>query len=188
MSISIKTEVIGLKELEKALKDLGEAAGQKGGPLKAALMAAALPVMRAAQGKVPVDEGDLRKAIKRTRIREPRAYNEIITVGVPMPEWAEGSHAVLINKKQGGHGIFVEFGTGLPKSRNPFSGEFMRARPFLRPALETSRTESIKIFSVKLGAGIEKIAKKVGNKNAAAVASKVNRARGTLGSERTRIR
>jgi HK97 gp10 family phage protein len=179
MSISIKTEVLGLKELEKALKDLGEAAGQKGGPVKTALMAASLPVLREAQGRVPVDEGDLRRAIKRKRIRDPRAYNEIIVIGFPYPEWAQGRHAVLTNKKQGGHGIFVEFGTGLPKKHDPFSGKFMQARPFLRPALENNRDNSTRIFTIKLATGIEKIAKKVGNENARRVASKVHSAANT---------
>jgi len=181
MSIRLQHAITGGKELEDALRELGTAAGQKGGPVKTALMAAALPVLREAQGRVPVDKGDLRKAIKRSRIREPRAYNEIITIGVPMPEWASGRHAVLTNKAQGGHGLFVEFGTGLPKKSTPFSGEFMQARPFLRPALENNRVNSTTIYATKLAAGIEKIAKRVGNKNARKVASKV---RASLNSDR----
>ena len=176
MSIKTSMRVDGLKELEWALKELPkELSGKNGGPVKTALMAAALPVLRMAQARVPVAEGDLRRAIKRKRVREPRAYNEIITVGFPMPEWQPGTHAVLTNKKQGGHGMFVEFGTGLPKKRTPFSGEFMQARPFLRPALESNREVSTKIYRTKLAAGIEKIAKQVGNKNAAAVANRVKR-------------
>jgi len=178
MSIKMKTQVVGLKELEGALKELGKAAGQKGGPVKTALFAAALPVLRAAQANVPVADGDLKRAIKRTRLKNPLAYNEVITIGFPMPQWASGKHAVLTNKKQGGHGLFVEFGTGLPrtgtrKQNTPFSGEFMEARPFLRPALESNRQISTNIFRTKLAVGIEKIAKEIGNKNAAKVAAQV---------------
>ena len=46
---------------------------------------------------------------------------------------------------------------------------------FLRPALESNRDKSTRIFSKKLGADIEKIGKAVGNKNAQAVGARAKR-------------
>ena len=148
MSISLKVEVIGLRELEKALRDLGVAAGQKGGPVKTALMAAALPVLRSAQANVPVDTGRLKKSIKRQRHPNPRYLNEIVGVGVdPGTKRSDKGGAY--------YGYIVEF-----------------RQPFLRPAMESNREKSVQIFKRKLGASIEKIGKQVGNKNAQAVGAK----------------
>ena len=155
--LSIKVD--GLRELEAALIDLGsEVAGKKGGLVKTALMAAALPVLRDAQARVPAVTGTLKSQIKRARIRNPRAYNEVVTVGVPLPEWAGG-------KLQGDtYGLFVEMGTVR-----------MPARPFLRPALESNRDNSTKIFRTRLAVGIEREAKKIGNRNAAQVGARVKK-------------
>ena len=164
MSISLKVDVIGLRELEKALKDLGVAAGQKGGPVKTALMAAALPVLRSAQAKVPVSAkgtfvgegekrkhvkpGRLKRAIKRQRHPNPRYLNEIVGVGVDPGTTRDDERGAY-------YGYIVEF-----------------RQPFLRPAMESNREKSVQIFKRKLGASIEKIGKQVGNKNAQAVGAK----------------
>jgi len=187
MTIKVSVDVIGLRELEQALQELGsEVAGKNGGLVRTALMGAALPVLRDAQSRVPKKEGDLMRAIKRSRIKNPRAYSEIITVGVPLPEFQSGQHAVLTNKKQGGHGLFIEFGAQRPwstknnygKTRADYrvGGNFMMPpRPFLRPALEGNRKNSVEIFRKNLATGIVRVAKKVGNKNAQAIGARIKK-------------
>ena len=167
----IAVSVHGLDELKKALIELGsDVAGKNGGFVRTALMAASKPVLQDAIARVHVDSGTLKKQIKRGRIRNPRAYNELVTIGVPKPQWASGQHGVLLNDS---YGMFEELGT----VQRP-------AHPFLRPALESNRTESTNIFRVTLARKIELAAKKIGNKNAAAVASKVRSESSFIGPAR----
>jgi len=154
--VSVKTtiDVVGLKELEAALKELGsEVAGKNGGLVRTALMGAALPVLRDMQNNVPVDTGDLKKQIKRSRDKDSKIAQEVIDVG-------------LISRKRRGinYGSFIEFGTRLKA-----------ARPFMRPALDANKHNSTELFRKKLAAGIERVAKKIGNKNAAAVGARIKK-------------
>ena len=160
--------VHGLAELDAALRELRqEMDGKEGNLVGSALMSAALPVLRDAQNRAPRNKeprkghqaGTLAKQIKRNKVKNPRAYSEIVNVGVLAPQWAGGK---LINDS---YGKFVELGT-----------RKMAAQPFLRPALEANREESPKLFGRKLGAGIEREAKKIGSKNLAAVGAKAKRA------------
>ncbi len=151
----LQAEVFGGKELLQALKELGDAAGQRGGPVKAAAWAAMEPVLAAAKSNVHVskgkkkDKGRLMRAIKRQRHSNPRYLNEIVGVGVDPGKTRD-------DPKGAYYGYIEEF-----------------RHPFLRPAMEANRGKSTDIFARKLGAGIEKIAKKIGNKNAQAVGAKV---------------
>lgn len=152
MSVKTTIDVTGLKELEEALKELGsEVAGRNGGLVRTALMGAALPVLRDAQARVPVDTGRLRDSIKRQRHKNPKYLSEIVGVG-------------------------VDPGRSRDDESGAWYGYIVEARhPFLRPALESNREEAVLLFRKKLAAGIERVAKKVGNKNAAAVGAKVKR-------------
>jgi hypothetical protein len=167
MSISLKIDVVGLKELEKALKDLGVEAGQKGGPVKNALRAAAQPVLDSAQMDAAKHSvtGALLESLKVIRHPDPKYLNEIQGVGVhrmgKRPPKGKDQKTGLPWYAQ-----IVEYG-GRGKS-GPLKG-------FLRKALETNRQKSTLIYRKRLAVGIERIAKKVGNKNAAAVAAKVKR-------------
>jgi HK97 gp10 family phage protein len=177
MSLQATINVVGFAELKKALIELGsEVAGKNGGFVRSALVSGALPVLRDAQARVPVKSGKLRKQIKRKRVKHPRHYNELVQVGVPLPEWAQGTHAKLLNNT---YGKFVEMGT-----QRKGGGTLMPARPFLRPSLESNRQESVQIISRKLAASIKKAAKQIGNKNLAAVASKVQRQTSFIGPRR----
>jgi hypothetical protein len=167
MSISLKIDVVGLKELEKALKDLGIAAGQKGGPVKNALRAAAQPVLDSAQMAAAkhTDTGTLLASLKVMRHPNPKYLNEIQGVGVHSMGKRPPKGADQDTGKPWYTDI-VEYG-GRGKS-GPLKG-------FLRKALETNRQKSTLIYRKRLAVGIERIAKKVGNKNAAAVAAKIKR-------------
>ena len=84
MSIQLQTAITGGKELEQALRELGEAAGQKGGPVKLALKHAAGPVLEAMQMKVMkhTDTGTLLESLAIKRHPNPKYLNEIFGVGV----------------------------------------------------------------------------------------------------------
>jgi HK97 gp10 family phage protein len=151
-TVKITTDVVGLKELLAALEDLGsEVAGNKVNLVRTALMAAALPVLKTAKALVPVDTGRLQKAIKRQRHKNPKYLNEVVGVGVDPGRKRDDLTGAW-------YGYIVEF-----------------RESFLRPALETNRANSIGIFRKRLAAGVEREAKKIGNKNAAAVGAKIKK-------------
>ena len=165
MTIQVTTEIHGLRELEKALIDLGsEVAGKNGGLVRTALMGAALPVMKTAKATVavstPADDDDgihIRDVITRSRqnpVDPEMKANEAVDVGL----FARGKGKKMI------YGQFLEFGTSK-----------MAAQPFLRRALETNQRESINLFRKKLATGIERVAKKIGNENAAKVGARIKK-------------
>ena len=165
MSISLKTEIIGGKELERALRELGEAAGQKGGPVKLALKHAAVPVLDAMQMKVAkhTDTGTLLNSLAIRRHPNPRYLNEIFGVGVH----SMGKRPLKGADQDTGkpwYAWIVEYGGW--HSSGPLKG-------FARGSLEETRAQSTAIYAKDLGAGINKLAKKIGNKNAQVVNAKV---------------
>ena len=154
-------KVYGLRELEKALHELGsEVAGKNGGLVRTALMGASLPVLRSSQmlAEKSRDTGDLAESITRSRQREVepdmRPANEVVDVGL----FARGKGKKVY------YGKFIEFGT----SRTS-------AQAFLRPALEDNRDASTTLFRKRLAMGITRVAKKVGNKNAAAIGTRIKK-------------
>ena len=153
-------KVYGLRELEKALKELGsEVAGKNGGLVRTALFAAADPVLNSATSLATKskDTGDLLRAISKSRQREVDPAikaNEVVDVG--LFSRGKGKHIY--------HGEFVEFGTTK-----------MTAQPFLRPALEQNKDKSTTIFRKRLATGIVRVAKKVGNKNAVSMGARIKR-------------
>jgi hypothetical protein len=179
MSISLKTEIIGGKELERALRELGEVAGQKGGPVKLALKHAAVPVLDAMQMRVAkhTETGDLLNALTIRRHPNPKYLNEIFGVGVHDP----GKKPPKGEKQRTGkpwYAQVVEYGGW--HSSGPLKG-------FARGSLESTRVQATAIYARDLGKGINKLAKKIGNKNAQVVDAKVRLSgRGTLGPLRTR--
>lgn len=160
MSVKVSVDVLGLRELEKALKSLGsEVAGKNGGLVRTALMAAALPVLRSAQvyAEASRDTGKLAEALTRSRqskVDPDIDANEAVDVGL----FSRGKGKKVF------YGKFLEFGT----SRQP-------AQPFLRQALESNVKESTDIFRKKLATGIERVAKKIGNKNAQEVGARIKK-------------
>ncbi len=158
-------EIIGQRELLKALKDLGAAVSQRGGPVKSALRKAGLPILEAAKSSAAqhVKTGDLLKSLAIKRHPNPRHLNEIYGVGVH-------NMGKRLEKGKPWYAQIVEYG-GRGKT-HPLKG-------FLRTAMETNRDKAVAIFRKELGLGIEKEAKKVGNENARKVGALA--ARGTIG-------
>ena len=173
MSVKVYYEIHGFKELESALKDLRKEMGGKEGNITAkAMMKAAYPVWREAQARAPVSKkdtgaftrlsfgrggrkimgpskdqpGNLRKSIKRKRLKNPRFLSEIVGIGVMQGGSRENPIGAY-------YGKFVEFGTSK-----------MVAQPFLRPALEANRALFIQVFGTELGNGITRAAAKINRK------------------------
>lgn len=139
----IEIKVEGLSELRTALLELPKEL-QKG-PLRSAVSAAAKVVQQKAAENAPVDTGTLKKAIYRTRSKEgSSAVQETAIVGV------------RYGRKYQRRGIdgfywrFLEFGTSK-----------LRARPFVRPAFESTITQQIEAMRKRLSDAIARAAQKL---------------------------
>ena len=159
--MTVKFQVHGLSELEKALTQLPkELVSNKGGPIKSALMSATLPVMRTAQSTVPDRDNIRNTGLLSSMVRRRRATKQ-----------PKGREAVQVyirgNKKQEKDAYYapwLEFGAkGLPGTR------------WFTKSLESNAQNSINIFKTKLAGSIERIAKKIGNENIRAVAAQAKK-------------
>lgn len=143
---TVSFEVHGLKEMEDALKEIGNAAAGK--TLFSALMAAGMPIQKEAQAnapkstephykyqkgkaKVQVPSGTLKKSIGRKRLKSSQVET--------------GAEIGISWRGRAFYGRFLEFGTSK-----------MAAKPFLRPAFDAKKDESLTIFKDKLAENIEK--------------------------------
>lgn len=133
MKMTVKTS--GFAELEKKLLALPAAASRK--VMRGALMAALTPLVKRAKELVAVDEGDLKRSIKK-RSAIYKGNNFAAEAGV-----------YISRKLKAGHRWhFEEFGT----SKHA-------ARPFLRPAFDEKKMEVLERFKAELSKRIDKAAK-----------------------------
>ena len=158
MTDNVTFTVHGLKELHDALMALpAELVSKGGGPVKTALMAATLPVMRTAQNTIPdrdeiKNTGNLAKMIRRRRATKVPKGTEAVQV------YIRGNKKA---KSDAYYAPWVEFGArGLPPTR------------WFTKSLESNAKTSTEIFKVKLGAAIDKIATKIGRENLRKVQTK----------------
>ena len=159
--VRVSYEIVGLKELMKALEDLGsEVAGKHVAP---ALRMGTKPVLQTAQNDAPVSDhedtpefppGRLRRALRIKKMTRPTKSSETYFVEIKPGKTRDDPDGAW-------YGHFVELGTVK-----------MAARPFLRNALEKNRRHSIEVFKREIAKRIEKEAKRIGNENAAKVGAK----------------
>lgn len=139
----IDMKVEGLADLLKALNELPKELHR--GPLRSAVSAAAKVVQDEAKANAPVDTGVLQKAIYRTRSRSGSSrVQETAIVGVRFGRKY---------RKRGMDGFYmpwVEFGTSK-----------MAARPFMRPAFDTTKTQQLEAMKTRLARAIQRAAKKL---------------------------
>ena len=161
MSDGFTFKVHGLKELQDALTKLPkELVSNNGGPVRSALMAATLPIVRTAQSTVPhrddaKDTGTLAKSVSRRRSTRARKGTEIIQIFV------RGNKKLRTGAF---YGAWVEFGArGLEPTR------------WLTEALRSNAESSVNIFRTRLAGSIARIAKKIGAENIRQVAAQVKR-------------
>lgn len=135
MKVTVKVE--GLAELDKALRELLPAC-VRGRPLRAAVAAGARIVAKEAKARVPVDSGLVKSRIRvMSNPQQQKQARAESVVGVRRSGKARKDQDPYYWR-------FVEFGT-----------RKMRARPFLRPALEAKRNEATQMIRERLAKRIE---------------------------------
>lgn len=159
----------GLEKTVAALRALpAELASKNGGPIRRALYAGAKVMRDDAQSRAPVDTGNLKANVFIYRDRDPQrsGATERYLIGV---RTKRGHRARIarsrLNTRLGRVGArfrlkgdayywhFVEFGTQKSK-----------AQPFLRPAFESHKSETVSTFSAKLARDVEAAVRKVAAK------------------------
>lgn len=141
---NVRFELVGAKELDKALAQLPRATSRT--VLRKTLTKAAEPVLTMAQYLVPVDQGDLKRSLKigtslssRQRKIAGRSGEVMVYVGASHP--------------MGAHAHLVEFGT----AKTP-------AQPFLRPAWDRQKGKALRIFQAEIWKEIVKAAESLAKK------------------------
>jgi len=160
--MKIRAELIGAKELEAALAQLPKATAKS--VLRRALTSAAKPAAAQAQALAPRGRtGNLQASIRiSTRLNKRQgklhdAQGVEVYIGAAAGKGAKGNHAHLL-----------EFGTVK-----------MAARPFLRPAWESTKEKVLAAIQTEVWAALAKSARTLARKAAAGKLSRA--ARGALG-------
>jgi HK97 gp10 family phage protein len=159
----ITVQITGLKELQNALNQLPKEI--QGRPLRSAVSAAAKVIVDDVKARVPVGEtGNLKTAVYRYRSRRNSATGrETFFVGIrqgkaQFKDTAYNRRKGRVGKSYKTQGEayywrFLEFGTAK-----------MAAKPFLRPAFESSKSKAVEVIKQRLGKAIETQAKKLARK------------------------
>ena len=126
--VEIASDIKGLKDLAKNSDKLKK--NFESTTLRTALRGGSRPLLRVAKAKVPIDEGDLKKAL---------------AINAKVNKKGEGYADVGFRPAQAFHGGFVELGTST-----------QQAQPYLRPALEEAEGEITDAFIGALNKTIEK--------------------------------
>lgn len=147
----ISVEVLGLKELEKALLDLGAETGYK--TLRAAARKSMKPVEAAAIAGANEDTGDLKKSIG-IQTKKGKGKSTAVTVNVgsvrrSISEGEKGSKTRRKLNKQDAKVAAQEYGTSK-----------QQADPFLRPALENNAGTVLSHFKTELAKAIDRAVKR----------------------------
>ena len=141
-----KTE--GFKALSRQLNKLGAAAGGK--VLRSAAMSASLPILRAAQTNAPVNDRDYLKRTYKGRLVAPGFLKRNIARKAILSKDKRFVKVMIGPKPEAFYGTqFIEVGT----SKIP-------ARPWLRPAIESKRSEAVRRLGEQLKKNILKAAKR----------------------------
>lgn len=142
MASSVTVKIDGLQELGQRMKSLSSDVNNR--IARAATVAGAVVIRKAAQQKVPVDTGNLKKNIIVKRLPKgetPMTSEHIVTV-------RQGK----LTEKQKGSGIqdafygrFVEYGTAK-----------MPARPYMRPAYDENKEKAVEAIKDRIRARLDK--------------------------------
>lgn len=131
MSSIVKFKMTGLDELDKAVKKLPDRIQKR--VLSGALRAGGRIMQKDAKARVPVKTGKLKKSIK---VMSGKS-NPNAPIGV--------ANAVVFVGVQAAHGHLIEFGT-----------KNVTAKPFLRPAFDSTQEAVLTAIGNKLAEGIIK--------------------------------
>lgn len=119
-------EVVGLKELQKRLKNLTSAKAKSA--QRKALREQAKIVLNSMKANVPVDTGNLKKSLA-LKVDRDRATGDFIAKVGPAKKTRKGSDGARVIAADGWYAHFVEYGTARGQ----------RPQPFLRPAWDTKK-------------------------------------------------
>lgn len=148
MADAIRIQLKGFKELADKLRALPRDIAENA--LKGAVASAANVIRKEARLKVPQGEtGTLRRSIYAAFAKEDSTYTKKkYVVG-----WRKGKRFRAVGKNKanldGYYGLFVEFGT-----------RFVRARPFIRPAMEHKKDAALEAIRKVVAARIDRFARK----------------------------
>jgi HK97 gp10 family phage protein len=162
----IALNVQGWKDLEKALRDLGDDAQIKKA-MKTALSDAGEIIARDARSRVRKKHGGLQESIDVRPTLSPRQKRER-TGGLRGPGTAE----IFVGPTwpDGAHGVLVEFGTAVRHHKNGAIVGAMPPFPFMRPAWEAGKARVLNEFGARLGLEIERAATRIARKQARLIA------------------
>lgn len=125
----------GDKELIAAMNALTPALEKK--VLRTALRAGGKPILAQAKSNAPFKTGQTRRALKLRAMKRSRKNR----VGV-IVQTKDGDY-----KGDQFYASFIEYGTSK-----------MAAKPFMRPAFDTKKNESLQIVTREIDAGLQKVA------------------------------
>jgi len=133
-------QIIGLKELEKKMVELGPKIGRRA--LKSALVAGAKEIKREAQLLAPGKTGRLRKAMYVKTMSKPNPFKENVIFGV--------RHGRKMSKRDldAYYWTFLEFGT-----------KFIKKVSFVQLAFQKAQGRALGIFKEVLANKISKLVK-----------------------------
>lgn len=131
-------QVIGLKELEKKMIELGPKISRQA--LKSALVAAAKEVKKEAQRLAPAKTGRLRKAMYIKKMSKPNPFKEDVIFGV--------RHGRKMSKRDldAYYWTFLEFGT-----------KFINRLAFIQSAFQTGQGRALEKFKGVLARKISEL-------------------------------
>lgn len=135
-------DLVGLKELEKALGELPKSVARRAG--LAALREGGEPIARAARALAPRGFGDL---------------VESIGVGTRLSRAQKSKAAKFADLE-----MHIGPGTNPQAITQEFGTYFHPAQPFMRPAWEAQRMNALDLIGAHLGVNIEKAAAREGAK------------------------
>lgn len=139
----------GAKELEKALKTLGERTQRK--VTRQAVNAACTPILKAARANVEVESGLLKESLAKKIVTYPEAMTVVGIIGPDTQTKGEFDGEPRVPWR---YAHLVENGHINPQ------GEFVPPHPFMRPAYDSSEAQALDVMKEKLGKGIEREAAK----------------------------
>jgi len=141
----IEKAIAAAKALERRIK--------RGG-MRTALNKATTPMLRKAKALAPRESGLLRKSLKKKVITNTKT--DSVTVMIGADKSVSGTYKGKA-RKPSRYIHLVELGHG---GKNPAA-----PRPFLRPAYESTKNETVTIYKRELKAAIEKRTAKLTRKN-----------------------
>lgn len=160
----LRMEIIDAKELERALRELGQDRLIKA-TMKRALLKVGQPIAEHASRLAPRGK-DPDKPRMADKIRVSTTLSKRQRRGRRRSDPTEA--VVYIGAGPRGPGVLAEFGTGHRTWKNGKSTGSMPAQPFMRPAWEAGKDKALRDFSRELWDQIERSARRLAKRTAKA--------------------